>query len=273
MKTLFLSLALCAFTYVTSLAQLANPTANYFGDNQVGSSNFQFNAGSDASNGVGALDFLSDGEQFPNSVRIDAGGYAGILIGTGTITGTTIKDTDNDTLKVGVAILAQNQASVDGEITVEFGYGEEIQFQQAVSLPASSSSATYELSATDSISFREFTAPDTVFYRNTGTEPIYITNLYFRISSEVVTDIDESLADVQYKMYPNPTTDFLQLDMGGFENEAAYVSLINTNGEEVLRQNYNNSLDVQDVPKGIYLLSVLNEENETIGTPKKVVLY
>ena len=74
-------------------------------------------------------------------------------------------------------------------------------------------------------------------------------------------------------MYPNPTSDFLQLDMGEFENEATYVSLMNTNGEEVLHQNYNNSLDVQDVPKGIYLLSVLNEENETIGTPKKVVLY
>ena len=269
MKTFFISLALSAFTYATSLAQLADPKGSFLGNSHVGN-NFTVNTGSNKN----VIDYISAGvTQNLNGVIIPVGDTIGILMGAGgNITGTTSGDSDNDTLRAAIAFVATNNTALDGEFTVEFGYNSVIEYQHSVAI-AANTSGEVDVEPSDSINLRENTGAAMVYYINSGNSSLTLGNLIFRMSTQVISNTKDQLADVQYKMYPNPTTDFLQLDMGEFENEATYVSLMNTNGEEVLHQNYNNSLDVQDVPKGIYLLSVLNEENETIGTPKKVVLY
>jgi hypothetical protein len=69
--------------------------------------------------------------------------------------------------------------------------------------------------------------------------------------------VDEAVAETNFKIYPNPTTDMVWVEM---ENaQSANVRLMNVVGKEVRRFTVNSSrwkADVNDLAGGIYFLEV-----------------
>ena len=60
------------------------------------------------------------------------------------------------------------------------------------------------------------------------------------------------------RVYPNPTTDFLHI----VSNTAQKATLFNTAGQKILETNNATTLDVIDLPSGVYLLNLTNSQNQ-----------
>lgn len=77
------------------------------------------------------------------------------------------------------------------------------------------------------------------------------------------------------RVYPNPATDFLHLDLDNiaFENTTAIIS--NGLGQQIksiqLQQNQP-SLDISELAEGVYYLSLFNDKNQPIGIAKFIKL-
>ena len=66
------------------------------------------------------------------------------------------------------------------------------------------------------------------------------------------------LLDGYVRVYPNPTTDFLHI----VSNTAQKATLFNTAGQKILETNNATALDVIDLPSGVYLLNLQNNQNQ-----------
>ena len=66
------------------------------------------------------------------------------------------------------------------------------------------------------------------------------------------------LLDGYVSVYPNPTTDFLHI----VSNTAQKATLFNTAGQKILETNNATTLDVIDLPSGVYLLNLTNNQNQ-----------
>ena len=66
------------------------------------------------------------------------------------------------------------------------------------------------------------------------------------------------LLDGYVRVYPNPTTDFLHI----VSNTAQKATLFNTAGQKILETNNSTTLDVIDLPSGVYLLNLQNTQNQ-----------
>ena len=66
------------------------------------------------------------------------------------------------------------------------------------------------------------------------------------------------LLDGYARVYPNPTTDFLHI----VSNTAQKATLFNTAGQKILETNNATTLDVIDLPSGVYLLNLQNTQNQ-----------
>lgn len=66
------------------------------------------------------------------------------------------------------------------------------------------------------------------------------------------------LLDGYVRVYPNPTTDFLHI----VSNTAQKAILFNTAGQKLLETNNATALDVIDLPSGVYLLNLQNNQNQ-----------
>jgi hypothetical protein len=66
------------------------------------------------------------------------------------------------------------------------------------------------------------------------------------------------LLDGYVRVYPNPTTDFLHI----VSNTAQKATLFNTAGQKILETNNATTLDVIDLPSGVYLLNLQNTQNQ-----------
>ena len=66
------------------------------------------------------------------------------------------------------------------------------------------------------------------------------------------------LLDGYVRVYPNPTTDFLHI----VSNTAQKATLFNTAGQKILETNNATKLDVIDLPSGVYLLNLQNNQNQ-----------
>jgi hypothetical protein len=95
---------------------------------------------------------------------------------------------------------------------------------------------------------------------------------YFECDVEPITGIDEK-PSIELSLYPNPTT-------GKFTLEAPFeagqqVQIFNVNGQRVFSQPILNSgLNVSlepNLPQGLYLLKLINEEGSQMGSSRLVV--
>ena len=87
---------------------------------------------------------------------------------------------------------------------------------------------------------------------------------------EIATDIEESVLDKNVRLYPNPTNDFIHLQLDAQQLGIQQVALYNNSGR--LIQSFEGSpakIDVRDYPTGIYFVKLESTE-ETIY--RKVVV-
>ena len=75
----------------------------------------------------------------------------------------------------------------------------------------------------------------------------------------------ESFSASNFKMFPNPVKDFLNISL---DSEIAGVSIYNLLGQEVLRKSINarqDKIDVSELSSGTYIIKVLTQEGATVN--------
>lgn len=80
-----------------------------------------------------------------------------------------------------------------------------------------------------------------------SNKPCYYSNL---------TSLSENNSSSLFRMYPNPTSDFITLDLAN--SLQAHAKIIDITGKEIRTSKLEKKtkLDVHDLPKGIYLLNI-----------------
>ena len=89
------------------------------------------------------------------------------------------------------------------------------------------------------------------------TELIGFTSVTASDVSATLT-VKPVLLDGYVRVYPNPTTDFLHI----VSNTAQKATLFNIAGQKILETNNATALDVIDLPSGVYLLNLTNNQNQ-----------
>ncbi len=114
-----------------------------------------------------------------------------------------------------------------------------------------------------------------LFYRITDDQPLP-GNSYYRLKitgqageekySSVLRFRNEAYKSFSSMVYPNPATDFVQVDVGLDKAELVQLLLINSAGQNVLQRSYSLqrgshilSLDISRLPAGIYNLVIRGE--------------
>ncbi|WP_299766262.1 T9SS type A sorting domain-containing protein [uncultured Dokdonia sp.] len=87
-----------------------------------------------------------------------------------------------------------------------------------------------------------------------------------------VLAVEDNQVDVNLSMYPNPTTSFLNISLGGVNNGYA-INVYSITGQVVMSEQFtaqDNTLDVSRLSDGMYLLEVIDEAS-SIRTIKRFV--
>ncbi|RPD96507.1 T9SS C-terminal target domain-containing protein [Aureibaculum marinum] len=89
-----------------------------------------------------------------------------------------------------------------------------------------------------------------------------------KITGLTSTDDDEISTEASIKIYPNPSTDKITIDVNN-NVELKNVTMFNSNGGQVNVKMNNKTLNVSKLPRGIYVLRITTSEG---STEQKVVL-
>ena len=88
-----------------------------------------------------------------------------------------------------------------------------------------------------------------------------------RMNFATVSAIEENIFDGEVSIYPNPSSDFIRIDMIDVNKSEYNVSIINVLGEklfdisESISGNYMKQIDVRNLANGTYILQIKNEES------------
>ena len=77
--------------------------------------------------------------------------------------------------------------------------------------------------------------------------------------------IDEDISTISLNTYPNPTSDYLTLELLDYSNEKMEYQLVDLEGKLILSKSINNvrtQIDLRAYSKGIYLINVIKELKE-----------
>lgn len=97
---------------------------------------------------------------------------------------------------------------------------------------------------------------------NGGNTTVACSNT-FTISHTYV-GLNEKIIFDDIKIYPNPFTDKLTISSESFEDQNIQLKIINSIGQEVHMQNNlndNNEIDLSNLPKGLYFLTIENKSS------------
>ena len=166
-------------------------------------------------------------------------------------------------------------ASVDCGINWEAVYhkqGEELVTAPAfLGLYAPSTAAEW---TTDTIHLIDYANIDGVILKFSGKSAyegaLYIDNI--RINS-IETSVENINNRLNFEIYPNPATDFINMDFRSTTNSPLIINIYNLEGRKmktVSLQAPNNQIDVSDLPSGMYYLNFISEESSVI--PKLVYI-
>ena len=98
---------------------------------------------------------------------------------------------------------------------------------------------------------------------------------YRTTASATVSAIEENIFDGEVSIYPNPSSNFIRIDMIDVNKSEYNVSIINVLGEKVfdisesISGNYMKQIDVRNLANGTYILQIKNEE--TIFVEKIII--
>jgi hypothetical protein len=96
-----------------------------------------------------------------------------------------------------------------------------------------------------------------------------------RMNFATVSAIEENIFDGEVSIYPNPSSNFIRIDMIDVNKSEYNVSIINVLGEKVfdisesISGNYMKQIDVRNLANGTYILQIKNEE--TIFVEKIII--
>jgi hypothetical protein len=95
----------------------------------------------------------------------------------------------------------------------------------------------------------------------------------FQQSKYTVVDISEkSLSDLSISVYPNPSTDYINIDISNEDNKSFNVELYDMSGRIVKSDEIssNNKINMQDLSSAEYILKVFDSKNNLLKTFKIV---
>lgn len=97
---------------------------------------------------------------------------------------------------------------------------------------------------------------------------------YLDICFDIVTiGVNENVAG-QIEMYPNPTSDLLNVDLQTSEYNSALLRVVNVNGKVMSEHKINkgiNKIDAAKLESGIYIIQILSEDEKLLRQEKVVI--
>ncbi len=96
---------------------------------------------------------------------------------------------------------------------------------------------------------------------NNGIYDIFLVKLH-----DIIVNINENNFDNEIKLYPNPTNNFVNLEIQNTENEKLLVEITNINGQFMYKKQYNKTanstiqIDLSSYPKGVYLIKLRTDK-------------
>lgn len=91
----------------------------------------------------------------------------------------------------------------------------------------------------------------------------------YELYNETITDIVKN-KESGWTIFPNPTNDFLKVQCSE-ELKPSAIHIMDLTGRTVLRSKYINGIDLRFLPKGVYVVHGLSNEETTIGYDKVIV--
>lgn len=161
------------------------------------------------------------------------------------------------------------EADAYGEAQMSFGYVDDVLRIRQVSQAIDSSTASGVLTISRSVAYVyygvNFKAP--IVQYSVG-EVEQLGQIYpfeaieFLIDSSYYNTVEDNiLARAEIKVYPNPTSDFVRVDLGA-EIDVVDIEVMDLQGRLVKRRaNYysQDQLDVAELPKGTYIVSLIKD--------------
>ena len=81
----------------------------------------------------------------------------------------------------------------------------------------------------------------------------------------IITGIKNNQLNITNKLFPNPTTDFITLDIKDADIKDLFYTLTDINGKTLIQQNIANSstnISMVDFSTGVYFLNISNKDNQ-----------
>jgi|GEM_PF-5140182 len=86
--------------------------------------------------------------------------------------------------------------------------------------------------------------------------------------------VDESQFKYAFMVYPNPTVDFVFIEIGDYPNQSFSAVLSNSEGKIIGKYNLQlkeNKIDTSHLGSGVYYLRILENENKPIADYKLII--
>ena len=129
---------------------------------------------------------------------------------------------------------------------------------------------------TDTIDIAEYANTDEVIFKFSGLSAfegaLYIDNI--RISSfDITGTIETTSTDHNFKIYPNPATDVINVSFDNAETSSFTVDIFNLAGQKLNTSYYNGNIekslqiDVSNLTTGLYYLKLISEKRSITTKP------
>lgn len=127
--------------------------------------------------------------------------------------------------------------------------------------PGSSFDLIFHVKPFGTPGYGEFVIP---FYYYPNEDTSVLATATFQVTIESVTDVDEA-TKAKLRVFPNPATDYIELTNNDVVDRMVIYNLL---GREVRNYNVINGrlYEVADLPNGMYLVSLINEEEGILKT-------
>ena len=94
-------------------------------------------------------------------------------------------------------------------------------------------------------------------------------SLYDSLDYALMTNIKKLEDEIKLNVYPNPTTDILKITYNSNSKTGLQIKINDVVGREVKKLEYEEEIDISDLEKGIYFLSVF--QNNQLLVTKKII--
>ena len=111
---------------------------------------------------------------------------------------------------------------------------------------------------------REHPDPSCVYF---DTNPAIVTNTF---QTEFVAVLaNESFNLDAISIYPNPSNDFINIQVGHNENRMESIEITDILGKKVFETKFENRINISNLTQGVYFITLITNENEEFT--KKII--